>query len=1229
MFIIADHQDITRLGLTYVIERMSASAVQIAGNKEQLIECLKQAPDGVVVCDYTQFDFTGPEELIIIVDRFSSSHWLLFSEELSTDFVRMVTASSARIGILLKSCMQEEIEQLKNAINGLADTKLNSVGVLEKLLQLDYEVIERTEVTGQETRVIQNRNERRWMDKIETTLSLLKKITNDNYECNRISIKTVQPVGDTTEIKKSSWSDWLDFANNQKEIIGNKDYESNISETRVILRALRDEVDKLEKRVSYFESAINAYEKELSTDEESESSLPEDLVEYQRKTKHELEQYKALVTEAENIEKIFVGAENIYSADIHENVSKHFLNDAFECCADYYVNVKLISYYAEKSSKDLKKILSIVQSLKTKKEEWWESIKKVNDGVTRAEFENDYKSMTEMYKEEEIEDLANEFLQGKLKKPQADKIKQAIDGITFFGKRVIKYSIDFTLSYEENVQSETEKKEDEVFLPSERENLSVSPAKKEKMVAFCKPSHGIEYRDVYAYVYAKAEPKNGQIDDCYKLADEIVHSGDSKYTVPSVFLSGELPNNLGSHSESVFRSATTLKEIEEMGYVDGYKDNPETYLGNEPKREETLREFLEEIKKVQEAKEKKEKFFFVLMELAPAEQNATKTDDQNKQEENLNKSIEADKTLTKKPAKDGENEQPEVATIKTGIDDYIKGKADKGKGMNKANLSNMQGTSVPKTKDSKKDGYEDEGKKASDSVSNGKSILSDLLSIGEKIAQNAYLEEYFTEMFSCDTDRIKQGEVKNLLGVAYDPSNAWYGKEVEYIIWGNANLDNNVTYMYQSIFAIRFVLNTIYAFTAADIQSFALQLATVIAGWTIFGVPLVQAAITIGLALAESGLDIKDLSEGKDVVIYKSVHTFKCSPTNLVKTVATEIVDPIVEEAKDAISDKFHEWTDNLSGTIDDNIDTLNGYVDKMVTKPIDGMVDQVTDFICIPINNALQKYTSRVQTLDGFTKESIGVSIDSTIAMIRETAENQSPSVMKDAELVAIDYLEKNIVSGLKNELYGLVNGTNPLDLSKVQDIVKSKIKNDTAFLEKIKSSFTSMTSEMATEIKKDLGELKDQGVEAFDEFIDKKAGELSGRISGAITKEAGKWVENNKDITTSSGGLNLTLNYKEYCKIFTFVAIIGNENEMLRRTAVLIQLNVNKKKGSNGGNFEIKTAYTLFRLQSKVTMKTILPWGVEAKVEDETGTDSWNLSLDKMGESEMTIDYTGVCGY
>ena len=36
-----------------------------------------------------------------------------------------------------------------------------------------------------------------------------------------------------------------------------------------------------------------------------------------------------------------------------------------------------------------------------------------------------------------------------------------------------------------------------------------------------------------------------------------------------------------------------------------------------------------------------------------------------------------------------------------------------------------------------------------------------------------------------------------------------------------------------------------------------------------------------------------------------------------------------------------------------------------------------------------------------------------------------------------------------------------------------------------------------------------------------------------------------------------------------------------------------------------------------------------VEAKVEDETGTDSWNLSLDKMGESEMTIDYTGVCGY
>ncbi len=111
MFILADNQDITRLGLMYVIERTSASSVEYVGNKEQLIKALQQAPESVVICDYTQFDFSGPEDLQIIVDRFARSNWLLFSEELSTDFVRMITASSSRVGVLLKTWLQEEIEQ--------------------------------------------------------------------------------------------------------------------------------------------------------------------------------------------------------------------------------------------------------------------------------------------------------------------------------------------------------------------------------------------------------------------------------------------------------------------------------------------------------------------------------------------------------------------------------------------------------------------------------------------------------------------------------------------------------------------------------------------------------------------------------------------------------------------------------------------------------------------------------------------------------------------------------------------------------------------------------------------------------------------------------------------------------------------------------------------------------------------------------------------------------------
>lgn len=117
--LIADNQDITRAGLMYVCEKITGVKTARAEDKTELIERLKQSPDAMVILDYTLFDINDVEELVILHQRFKAVHWLLFCEELSSDFVRRLIAESANFSILLKeSPLQEIREAIDFAIKG-------------------------------------------------------------------------------------------------------------------------------------------------------------------------------------------------------------------------------------------------------------------------------------------------------------------------------------------------------------------------------------------------------------------------------------------------------------------------------------------------------------------------------------------------------------------------------------------------------------------------------------------------------------------------------------------------------------------------------------------------------------------------------------------------------------------------------------------------------------------------------------------------------------------------------------------------------------------------------------------------------------------------------------------------------------------------------------------------------------------------------------------------------
>lgn len=108
--VIADNQDITKAGILYLTDKMrEVGLVTEAADKKELLRLLVRYPDAVVLLDYTLFDLNSADELIILQERFKRISWILFSEELSEDFIRRIIFSSETFSIVLKDSFLEEI----------------------------------------------------------------------------------------------------------------------------------------------------------------------------------------------------------------------------------------------------------------------------------------------------------------------------------------------------------------------------------------------------------------------------------------------------------------------------------------------------------------------------------------------------------------------------------------------------------------------------------------------------------------------------------------------------------------------------------------------------------------------------------------------------------------------------------------------------------------------------------------------------------------------------------------------------------------------------------------------------------------------------------------------------------------------------------------------------------------------------------------------------------------
>ena len=116
--IIAHKQAITQIGMRFLAQQAHLTE-RCVDDKVELIEALKKWNDAIVVLDYTLFDINDAAELTILCQRFPKSQWILFSDELSLDFVKTTVGCLAQISIVLKDASLAEIkEALSRAMKG-------------------------------------------------------------------------------------------------------------------------------------------------------------------------------------------------------------------------------------------------------------------------------------------------------------------------------------------------------------------------------------------------------------------------------------------------------------------------------------------------------------------------------------------------------------------------------------------------------------------------------------------------------------------------------------------------------------------------------------------------------------------------------------------------------------------------------------------------------------------------------------------------------------------------------------------------------------------------------------------------------------------------------------------------------------------------------------------------------------------------------------------------------
>ncbi len=536
-----------------------------------------------------------------------------------------------------------------------------------------------------------------------------------------------------------------------------------------------------------------------------------------------------------------------------------------------------------------------------------------------------------------------------------------------------------------------------------------------------------------------------------------------------------------------------------------------------------------------------------------------------------------------------------------------------------------------------------DGNNLSQSIGNAadSSIIEKLTSFNiTKCVEDVYLTEYVMNMFTYrtynkdhDGKDIDSGSLKTLSNCSYITGSILNGAEAEYVLWGLGSKKSNLDATYATIYGIRFLMNTVYAFMDKNIRIETTSVATAIAGWTGFGVPIVKAALTVGLALLESKLDMDALLKGKSVPVWKDSNTWTCSLSGFMNKAANELISIAVDKAQDAASKAI----DKIYNCASDKINEMSGEISEslqgMAMEAINSVVNNVT---AVVESKIMGIFSYGTDFTDVEEKDQLREDIEKWRNDLRETlgVPDSPPSIQENLPdyLLYIAYNEvintANFINRVVDEIW---NNYKDATSETAQELVK-KLEKTVFDICKIKKNDEGKIIEV---FGKNVAELINDSVSSVNSKIQGYMAEGSEKakenVCNAISGYGNKLVSS-KYKTPSAGSTgtgssskswasSITMDYSEYLTmllILTGVLEDGYEKHLLR-TADLIQINTSIAKKND--KFALKNCKTHLQIKA-VASGSIFFAGSKYLQETE------NIYL-KKSNGLYGINYNGVDGY